>query len=180
MYRIRRAAQRAVARGDSLDAFAVGRVEDHVAVADLDELRHMNNGTYLSLLDHARLDLLERTGIWPKLRAANVYPVVSAQTISYRKSLNRGQRFAIESRVLGFDERSVVLEQRFVVGDEVYARAFVAGRFLRDAGGVVPLDELGAIVGVDPAAHPVPEWMHDWLANITLPSTKAPAPNDWA
>jgi acyl-CoA thioesterase FadM len=180
MYRLNRAARRAVAKGQTLDVFAVGRVEDHVAIADLDELRHMNNGTYLSLLDHARLDLLERTGIWPKLRAANVYPVVSAQTISYRKSLNRGQRFAIESRVLGFDERSVVVEQRFVVGEEICARAFIVGRFLRDTGGVVPLEELGGIVGVDPAAHPVPPWIHDWLLNVTLPSTKAPAPNDWS
>ena len=155
-------------------------MHDRVWLTDLDELRHMNNGVYLALLDHARLDLMLRSGAWQKMRAAEVYPVVTAQSIAYRKSLELGQRFQIESRIIGYDDRSVYIEQRVVSKGEVYARAFVQGRFLRDAGGVAPIDEVGQTVGVVTADHPAPEWLREWSADVSLPSTRQPAPSDWA
>jgi YbgC/YbaW family acyl-CoA thioester hydrolase len=157
----------------------VSVVNDRVWLTDLDELRHMNNGVYLALLDHARLDLMLRAGAWQKMRDAKVYPVVTAQSIAYRKSLELGQRFQIESRIIGYDERAVYIEQRVVSKGEMYARAFVQGRFLRDAGGVAPIDEVGTIVGVVTALHPAPEWLREWSANVSLPSTRQPAPSDW-
>lgn len=175
LLRIRLAAR----RRPPLEVTGVSTVHDRVWLTDLDELRHMNNGVYLSLLDHARLDLMLRSEVWGRLRAAKVYPVVSAQSIAYRSSLELGQRFRIESRIAGYDDRSVYLEQRVVSRDEIAARAFVQGRFLRDAGGVVPIDEVGRIVGVDPAEHPAPAWLHEWADHVRLPSTRTPAPSTW-
>ncbi len=146
---------------------------------DLDELRHMNNGAYLTNLDLARVELVVRTGLWKRLKEAEVYPVVSSQTISYRKSLELWQRYTIESRFLGLDDRSVYAEQRFVVDGELYARAFIQARFLYRRGGTVPIDELGRITGMDPAAHPIPEWLHEWAAQVRPPSTRTPAPSTW-
>jgi acyl-CoA thioesterase FadM len=105
--------------------------------------------------------------------------VVTAQTISYRKSLELGERFDIETRIAGYDERAVYLEQRFVRAGEVTAVAFIAGRFLRERGGVVSTAELGEIVGVDVTAHPIPAWMAAWAAATRLPGTKRPAPSVW-
>ena len=89
-----------------------------------------------------------------------MYPVVTTQTISYRKSLELGERYEIETRIAGYDERQVYIEQRFVRDGEVTARAFVAGRFLRDRGGVVTMAELGEVTGVDVVgpAHPGAGW----------------------
>ena len=115
-----------------------------VRLSDLDVLRHMNNGACLTALDHARQELVVRTGLWKRMRDAGMYPVVGAQTIAYRKSLTFGQRYVIESRFLGLDDRAAYLEQRFVVDGEVYARAYVQGRFLYDAGGTVPMDEVSS------------------------------------
>lgn len=175
MFRIQLAARRA----PQLDPFDVGRVRDRVWLTDLDELRHMNNGVYLGLMDHARLDLLERTGLWKVLRGVGVYPVVTSQTVSYRKSLTLGQRFTIETRLAGFDERQVYIEQRFVVAGELYVQAFVAGRFLRDRGGVVSMSELADVTGVDVADHPIPSWMHAWAEQVRMPSTRDEAPSTW-
>jgi acyl-CoA thioesterase FadM len=158
----------------------VGRVSGRVWPTEIDEFRHMNNGVYLSLLDHARLDLLERSGLWAKIRGAGVYPVVSMQTVSYRKSLTLGQKYVIESRMVGFDERSVYLEQRFVVDGEIYVRAFIAGRFLRDAGGVVMMAELAEITGIDVSTLPVSDWLRAWADGAKLPSTRDSAPSVWA
>ena len=140
-------------------------------IGDLDELRHMNNGAYLSQLDHARQELVVRTGLWKRMRDAGMYPVVGAQAIAYRKSLELGQKYVIESRFLGLDDRAAYLEQRFVVDGEVYARAYVQGRFLYDKGGTVPMDELSRVSGMDPVAHPIPEWLHDWRCRRFRPAS---------
>ncbi len=162
-----------------MDLHDVLRVRRRVWPGDLDELRHVNNGVYLSILDLARYELLKRSGVWRRMQREGLYPVVAAQTIAYRKSLRLGQRFAIETRILGYDDRAVYLEQRFVVAGEIYARGFVKGRFLRRGGGVVSVAEVGALAGIDPAAHPVPEWLRSWSEHVTLPSTRAPAPSVW-
>ncbi len=146
---------------------------------DLDELRHVNNGVYLSMLDLARYELLRRAGLWHRMQKAGVYPVVASQTITYRKSLELWQRFEIESRILGYDDRAVYLDQRFVVRGEVYARAYIMGRFLRRPGGVVPIAELAEVTGIDTLAWPVPDWLTEWAQAVALPSTRQPARSEW-
>ncbi|MGN6327033.1 thioesterase family protein [Pseudolysinimonas sp.] len=175
LLRIRLAAR----RGAPLGLHDVSRVPGRVGLTDIDELGHMNNGVYLSLLDHARLDLMERAGAWRRLQAAGVYPVVTGQTIAYRRSLTRGQRYIIESRIAGYGEKHVYIEQRFVVDGQIWERAFVEGRFLRRSGGVVPIEEVGVIVGEDVAAHPAPAWLVEWTARNALPSTREAAPSAW-
>ena len=178
--RLFRLLQVSLVRGERMDLHDVLRVRRRVWPGDLDELRHVNNGVYLSMLDLARYELLKRSGVWERMKAAGVYPVVAAQSIAYRKSLRLGQRFEIETRILGYDARAVYLEQRFVVHGEVYARAYIVGRFLRRGGGVVPMSELAANVGIDLEAHPAPQWLHEWARAVALPSTRQPAPSDWS
>ena len=162
-----------------LDLYDVCHSLRRVMPGDIDELRHMNNGAYLTNLDHARVELVIRTGMWKRLEAADIYPVVSAQSIAYRKSLKLWQKYTIESRMLGLDERSVYMEQRFVVDGEVYARAFIQARFLYKAGGTVSVEKLAEVTGIDPMEHPIPEWLHEWAAEVRLPPTRQPAPSTW-
>ena len=175
MFRIQLAAR----RGPRLGLHDVAVRRERVWLTDIDELRHMNNSVYLGLLDHARLDLLLRSGAWAAIRAAGIYPVVTTQTISYRKSLELGDRYEIQTRIAGYDERQVYIEQRFVRAGEVTAKAFVAGRFLRDTGGVVTMTELGEVTGVDVTARPIPEWLAAWALATRLPSTRDAAPSVW-
>lgn len=144
-----------------------------VAPTDLDVLGHMNNGKYLSLLDLGRLDLMLRSGLWKKLSARGWYPVVAGQTITYRKSLQPGQKFDLYTRVLGFDDRWGYLEQTFVSGDTVYAQAVIRSRFLKKTGGSVEHDELETLVGGFPTELTVPQWALDWAAATRIPATYA-------
>ena len=155
-----------------------------VAPTDLDVYNHMNNGKYLALMDVARQTLIIRAGMWDVFRREGWAPVVAASTIAYRKSLQPNMKFAIESRIIGFDEQAVYLEQRFVRPDahgenEIYARAYVRGRFLKRAGGVVRIDELLEKTGIDPAAFDLSSRLLDWAELVQLPSTRADAPNHW-
>ncbi|GAB3403341.1 thioesterase family protein [Schumannella luteola] len=167
-------------RRSRLTAFDVGRIRMRVWPRDLDQLGHMNNGVYLTIMDLGRYDLNLRSGLWPALMKAGIYPVVGAQTITYRRSLKPWQLFDLETRLIGFDDRSVYCEQRFVVDGEICAQAVVRARFLQRTGGTVSMDELGAALGEDVHSLPAPEWAIRWAADTALPSNRRPAPSVWA
>ncbi|QZY52182.1 thioesterase family protein [Leucobacter tenebrionis] len=172
-------------RGRRLGFGDVSRSRFRVWPTDLDVLRHMNNGKYLSVMDVARFDLIQRNGVVDLFKREGWYSVVVGQTISYRKSLNPWMRFWIESRILGFDDQAVFIEQRFVRPDaqgraEVYARAVVRGRILRRDGGTVPVPEVIEKSGADPDRLRVPEDVLAWGRASRLPSTRAAAPSVWS
>lgn len=125
--------------------------------SDLDVLRHVNNGTYFSLLDLGRMDLLQRAGLLGELRRRGWYPVVTTESMGFRRPLTLGQRFDVETRVLGWDERSFYLHQRFIRGDEVVANGLVLGRFLRREGGSVRPSEVAAVAGQTESPE-LPDW----------------------
>src|SRR3954471_6483945 len=104
---------------------------------DLDVLFHVNNGVYLSMLDVARVDLMLRSGIGRRLRKTGIYPVVAAQTIRYRRSLQLFQTFEVETKVIGWDEKAFILQHNFIRRGEVVAEAVVRSRFLKRRGGTV-------------------------------------------
>jgi len=166
-------------RGEALDASAVSRIRLTTLPTDLDILRHMNNGRYLSLFDLGRWDLLIRTGLFDAMKERGWYAVVSSETVTFRKSLQLWQRFDVESRFVGHDDKAVFLEHRAVVDGEVYARVIVRSRMLRRSGGTVSNEELFAAVGRPAGLPEVEPWIHDWASDSALPSTKKPAPSIW-
>ena len=79
----------------------VARIRLTTLPTDIDILRHMNNGRYLSLFDLGRWDLLVRSGLLDAMREQGWYAVVSSETISFRNPLQLWQRFDVESRFIG-------------------------------------------------------------------------------
>lgn len=131
---------------------------------DLDLLRHVNNGTYLTIMDVARLDLLARADIARKVRARGWYPVVVAETITFRRSLTLLQRFEIRTEVIGWDERSMFLSQDFERGGKVVATAVIRARFLGRDGERVTPTQVVELAGEVPARPELPAWVRDWAA----------------
>jgi acyl-CoA thioesterase FadM len=156
----------------------VGRLKLRVVPTDLDILGHMNNGVYLSLMDLGRMDLMIRSGTWSKLRARGFYPVMVNETVTFRKSLQPWQLFDIESRVIGYDDKAVYMQQRFVRDGEIYADAMTRARFLKKSG-TVSMAELSEVTGVDVTALAPPVWVAEWAATVALPNTRTPAPSTW-
>jgi len=138
---------------------------------DLDVFLHMNNGVYLTVADLGRTDLLARAGALGELDRRRWYPVVAAESIRFRRSLTLWQRYTIDTRVIGWNDRSIYLEQRFESRGETVARAVIDARFLvRGGGKVSPADVVGAAsatTGIDAAegdAPTLPAWVNDWSA----------------
>ena len=165
-------------RGPRIGIHDVGRLRLRVVPTDLDILGHMNNGVYLSLMDLGRMDLMIRSGTWSKLRARGFYPVMVNETITFRKSLQPWQLFDIESRVIGYDDKAVYMQQRFVRDGEIYADAMTRARFLKKSG-TVSMAELSEVTGVDVTALAPPAWVAEWAATVALPNPRTPAPSTW-
>ena len=149
-----------------------------VLPTDIDIALHVNNGMYFSLMDLGRFDLMVRSGAWDRMRARGWSPVVGLETIAFRRSLQLWQRYSIETRIIGTDEKAIFFEQRMVAGGEVYARAYIATRLLSRSG-PVPNDEILAEVGEPPSDLVLPEFLHTWRVEHALPGTRRPAPHAW-
>lgn len=172
-------ARRRRRRQGRLAPTGVGRIRLTTLPTDIDILRHMNNGRYLSLFDLGRWDLMVRTDLSEIMQQRGWYPVVASETITFRKSLNLWQRFELQSRWVGHDDRALYLEHRAVVRGEIYASAIIRGRILRRAGGTVPMSEVLEALELEDALPEMPAWTHEWATNVALPSTRRPAPSDW-
>lgn len=129
---------------------------------DLDVLFHVNNGVYLSMLDVARVDMLLRSGLSGRLRAHGVYPVVAAETIRFRRSLQLFQTFEVETRIIGWDEKAFIVQHHFLRRGDVVAEAVVRARFLKRKGGTVSTHELLGLLGRTDSPPPLPEWIDAW------------------
>ncbi|WP_285726929.1 acyl-CoA thioesterase [Psychromicrobium xiongbiense] len=144
-------------------------------LTDIDVAGHINNGMYFSLMDLGRIDLLIRAGIWKPMRARGWMPVMSAETITFRKSVTLWTRFSLETRLLGFDGKAMIFEQCIVVDGEIYVRAHMAMRFVANRR-PVDNEELAALIGDSPEGHQVPDWVGQWRSSTALPGARQPAP----
>ncbi len=143
----------------------LGPVDTHFRVwpNDLDALLHMNNGVYLTLMDLGRTDLLLRSGAFSAIRKEGWYPVLAAETIRFKRSLTLFQRFTIRTRVAGWDERSIYLEQIYMAKDKLIARAVVDARFLAKKGGKVTPAQLLEFLNIETESPQLPDWIATWV-----------------
>jgi acyl-CoA thioesterase FadM len=162
-----------------LQIHEVAKRKFRVWPTDLDIYNHMNNGVFLTLLDLGRYDHGKRTGIWNKWKKIGWYPVVVAENITFRKSLELWQEFTLESKVIGWTDEAFYFEQRFVVNHQIFARAVVRIRFLKRSRGIVTPQEIFSVtpwIGPEPK---LPDWVVAWSKASSLPKGKEPAPSEW-
>lgn len=145
------------------------RTPFRVLPTDLDVLRHVNNGVYLSLLDLARVDLMVRSGLWAALNTRGWYPVVTAETIRFRRSLKLFERFDIETRVIGWDKKAFLVQHRFMRAGNEVAHAVVRARFLKRSGGSVHTQDVLDLGGVSGPPPMLPTWVERWNEDQAAP-----------
>lgn len=147
-----------------LQAMDVCPTPFRVMPTDLDVLLHMNNGMYFSLQDLARLDYMIRIGALDSISAKGWYPVVVAERLRFRKSLQLFQKFEIHTQMVYWDDKYIYLEHTFKSGGEAVAWGMIRARFLSKKGGVVPPKDLMSVLGYDLAPPPMSEHLKSWVA----------------
>jgi acyl-CoA thioesterase FadM len=116
---------------------------------DLDVLKHVNNGVYFSMMDLGRIDMMLRSGSYKTIDSKGWYPVVTAETLKFKKSLTVFQKFEIHTQIVGWDEKSFYIEQSFVADHKLYVSGVIKGQFLKRQGGKVSTRELLSAVSID-------------------------------
>jgi acyl-CoA thioesterase FadM len=92
----------------------------------------MNNGRYLTLMDLGRVDMMIRSGLIRAILREKWMPVIAGVSMIFRRSLNPFERYTLETRVLGWDDRWAYLEQTFLnAKGELAARGYVKAAFLK-------------------------------------------------
>lgn len=128
---------------------------------DLDLSLHMNNGRYLTIMDLGRLDVMARSGLWGAARRHHWTPIASTVKIRFRRELTPFQKFRLETRLLAWDDVSVVMQQLFLFEsglrkDQIAAQAlFRGGLYDRDAKKFIAVARLMAEVGVTAESPPL-------------------------
>jgi acyl-CoA thioesterase FadM len=132
---------------------------------DLDLNVHMNNGRYLSLMDLGRVDVMFHSGAFVLWFTKGWQPLVATSWCRHFKSLNVFQSFELHTRILGWDEKWIYFEQRFMRHGELYALGAVKA-LMSGNERLVRTDELFTATGQAPRpSPPLPEWVHVWLAS---------------
>ena len=129
---------------------------------ELDINVHMNNAKYLAVMDLGRTDWIVRSGAWRLMRYEKMAPVVGGAMVRYRRSLTLFQRYELRTRLLGWDERWLYIEQIMECRDGGPACFAVQRTTFTKNGKLVPPAELAAKLGHDAAAMPAPDWTRTW------------------
>ncbi len=130
---------------------------------DLDLNMHMNNGRFLSIMDLGRIDLMIRTDLGKAVLKKRWKPLVGAVTMRYKLSLMPLQKYRLHTKVIGWDEKWLYIEQRFERRNRTISVGLVKVLFRGSKKNITPVETLKAIhVNIDPPE--LPEKVKRWLS----------------
>ncbi|OJX13889.1 MAG: hypothetical protein BGO77_01060 [Caedibacter sp. 37-49] len=119
-----------------LDFFGTSVVSFRVVPTDIDLNLHMTNSRYSSLMDLGRLDLLLRSSGRDFFLKKKWQAVLGASHIRFRRSLKCFQKFELQSRVIGWDEKWFYIEQRIFSNGHLITVAILKALFVNRRGSV--------------------------------------------
>ncbi len=130
---------------------------------DCDLNIHLNAGRFLSFMDIARVELLVRMRVLRRVIGRGWRPVVGGVVIRYRRSVEPFERFTIQSRVVGWDDKWFYIEHTLNRNDGSMAAMAYARTLLRKKGGTVHPRELIEMTGLpDAESPPLPSFVEEW------------------
>lgn len=156
----------AVWRARHLPPLGIGQahVSHHVIMPwDLDLWRELNNGRTLTIYDLGRFPLFIRSGIIGAMRKRGWGGTVAGVSVRYRRRVRGFDRVRMVSRVLGFDDRFVYIDQSMWRGAEAVSNALYRVA-ITGPDGIVPPELLAAETGQATVSPPLPDWVRAWIA----------------
>jgi len=143
--------------------FETSRLWLRVLPNDLDLNGHVNNGRYFTLADLGRLDFAIRTGAARVAIANGAIPLIGDAVAKFRKDLKLFQRYELQSRLIGWDDKWTYMEHRFVRGGRVAGVVIIRGQFRSSGGPVSPSTILAGLGLAQQTASPsLPDWALAW------------------
>lgn len=145
-----------------LNFFDESVVRFRVYPHDLDLNFHMTNSRYLSLMDLGRTDLILRTGVFKHLRQHRLQAVLGSANVRFRRALHLFQAFTLHTRVIGWDEKWLYIDQRIESNGQLITSAIVKGLFLNKEG-AIPTQEMFRILKLQEPVTQLNPAIERWL-----------------
>lgn len=118
----------------------------------LDTFGHVNNATYLNLLEEARWEWMTLNGYgMQKIQETQKGPTILELSVRFNKELRLREKVVIETRMTSYQKKIGRLEQKMMRDNEVCCTAeFVIGLFdLNERKLILPTEEWLKAVGVE-------------------------------
>ena len=146
----------------------LGPLDTHISTHmcwpwDLDPWIELNNGRTLTLFDLGRIPMSVRMGFDRVAKAKGWGITVAGNSTRYRRRVTVFQKLTQVSRVLGWDDRFVYLEQSFWRDGDCTASMLLRSAFIRK-GGMVPPAEVLEALGQPVESPELPDWVKAWIA----------------
>jgi YbgC/YbaW family acyl-CoA thioester hydrolase len=128
---------------------------------DIDFNMHINNANYMRFMEKARWDHPVQTNTWDLMLKQKLNFIVAGIEMGYIREIPFAKQFEVQTHYLGWDEKYVYLEQRFVVADKIYAYGLVKAVFLQK-GRLASPETVAEILGIQHSDHVLPQHIELW------------------
>ncbi len=132
---------------------------------DIDYNLHLNNSRYLSYMDYARIRLLARLGLLNNFFSRKHTGLVGSVDVTYRRSLNFGVRFTIQTRMACWDDKWFYMEQIFRGPTGLATHAWVKTLFRGPEGNLQP-QKIAETLLPGAVSPPLTPRLLEWNASI--------------
>lgn len=129
---------------------------------DIDMFMEMNNGRVLTLYDLGRFDLAIRTGLAKVLKDRNWGLVVASSTIRYRRRIRVFDKMVMKTRVAGFEDRWIYIEQSIWVNDRPCS-AVLLRTGVTEAGKALHSDQVKEVMKLEDFDLKPSDWVEEWI-----------------
>lgn len=141
---------------------SLSELKMHVWPSDIDIYPEMNNGRHLTLMDLGRIDLAARTGLMRIAHRKNWGFVVAGASVRYRHKLPPWRKFALHTKMVGYDERWFYFHQETIYRGKICSSALIRAG-LKHAGGLVPVKDVLDAMDEKTWKPKLPDWMRAWI-----------------
>jgi len=120
--------------------------------AHLDTFGHVNNATYLMLMEEARWDFITQNGYGlQKVKETDLGPVILEIKLNFLKELHLREEIVIETQLLSYEGKIGKLQQKILRDNKVCCSAeFIFGLFdLKARKLILPTPEWRKAIGME-------------------------------
>jgi acyl-CoA thioesterase FadM len=143
------------------------RINYRVLPLDCDINLHLTNSRYPAFFDLARTYLIAEIGLMKPFIKNKWFPIVNAAEFTYIRDIKPFEKFTIETKIVGWDEKYFYIEHRILTDRGLHCIAHVRGVFMC-RGKQVPIETLITAAGYTNGAPEMPAEVIKWKQFLQL------------
>ncbi|RYV02903.1 thioesterase [Shewanella sp. OPT22] len=153
------------------------KITFRVMPSDCDINFHLTNSRYAAFMDLARTYMLAEMGLLKKFIKLKWMPIVNATEFTYIRDIKPLEKFWIESKIVGWDEKYFYIEQRFLTERGLHCIVHIRGVFINKRH-QVPIEEVVKAAGFEHDKPEFPPEVVKWKAFLKLKKERNLSPQN--